>query len=119
MELDKTRTLKIIKAALKEDIGFGDVTTVNTVHKSESTKASIVTHEDCIVCGADIAEWTISAVDSTVRFKPQVRDGQMVRSGKEVIFLEGRAWAILTAERTMLNFICFLSHSNIFSNFLF
>ena len=109
MKLNKARTLKIVKAALKEDIGPGDVTTVGTVQKLESVKASIVTNEDCIFCGMDIAEWAINAVDYSVRFKPQVEDGQRIYKDKEVAFLEGHARAILSAERTILNFLCFLS----------
>jgi len=109
MKLDKKRTTKIIKAALKEDIGIGDITTTSTVPKLESVKASIVTNEDCIICGISVAEWIINALDYSVRFKPQVEDGQKVYKGKEIIFLEGHARAILSAERTMLNFLSFLS----------
>jgi len=109
MKLDKKRTLRIIKASLKEDIGAGDITTVNTVPKLDSIKASIVTNEDCIICGVDIAEWIINTIDFSVRFKPQCEDGQRVYEGKEVLFLEGHAQAILSAERTMLNFLSFLS----------
>jgi len=109
MKLDKARVLKIIKATLKEDIGIGDVTTTAVVPKTASVRASIVTNEDCILCGSDIAEWVINTVDAGVRFKPQAGDGQRVYEGKEIIFLEGRARAILTAERTMLNFLSLLS----------
>ncbi len=109
MKLNKTRALKIIRAALKEDIGVGDVTTSVTVPKLESVKASIVAHEGCILCGIDIAEWAINSVDYSVRFKPQAKDGQRVYKGKVVAFLEGHARAILSAERTMLNFLSLLS----------
>ncbi|MFH1380714.1 MAG: carboxylating nicotinate-nucleotide diphosphorylase [Candidatus Omnitrophota bacterium] len=109
MKLDKKRTLRIINAALKEDIGIGDVTTLGLIPKTESIKASIVANEDCIMCGMNIAEWVINILDFSVRFKPQVEDGQRVYKGKEVAFLEGHARAILTAERTMLNFVSFLS----------
>lgn len=109
MKLDKKRTLRIIRAALREDIGAGDVTTMNTVRKLESVKAAIVVNEDCVICGMDIAEWTINAVDYSVRFKPQVNDGERAYKGKEIAFLEGHARAILSAERTMLNFLCLLS----------
>ncbi|NQU95240.1 MAG: carboxylating nicotinate-nucleotide diphosphorylase [Candidatus Omnitrophica bacterium] len=109
MKLDKIRTKRIIKAALKEDIGLGDVTTMNTVHKLESVKAAIVANEDFILCGMDVAEWAINTIDYSVRFKPQVEDGQRVYEGKEIVFLEGHARAILSAERTILNFLCFLS----------
>ncbi len=107
--LDKARTLKIIKAALKEDIGPGDVTTMSTVPRLESVKAFIMAREDFVLCGIDIAEWVINSVDYSVRFKPQVKDGQWVYKGKEVAFLEGHARAILSAERTMLNFLSLLS----------
>ena len=109
MKLDKKRTLGIIKAALKEDIGEGDVTTVSTIPRLESVKASIMVNEDCIVCGMDVAEWIINSVDFSVRFKPQVNDGEHVCKGKEIIFLEGHARGILSTERTMLNFLSFLS----------
>ena len=109
MKLNKERTLKIVRAALKEDIGSGDVTTMATVRKTASIKASIVVNEDCVMCGIDVAEWVINAIDFSVRFKPQVNDGEKVYEGKEVAFLEGPARSILTAERTMLNFVAFLS----------
>ncbi len=109
MKLDKVRTLKIIKAALKEDIGPGDITTTSVVPKFESVKASIVTNEDCILCGIDVAEWILNEIDYSVRFKPQAEDGHHVYQGKQIAFIEGHARSMLTAERTMLNFICFLS----------
>ncbi|MBL7158493.1 MAG: carboxylating nicotinate-nucleotide diphosphorylase [Candidatus Omnitrophica bacterium] len=109
MKLNKARTLRIIKAALKEDIGPGDITTASTVPKLRSVKASIVANEDFLMCGMEIAEWVLNAIDYSVRFKPQVADGELVREGKEVAFIEGPARPILAAERTMLNFICFLS----------
>lgn len=109
MKLDKKRILRIVKAALKEDIGIGDVTTLGIIPKVACIKASIVANEDCVMCGIDIAEWIMNVLDFSVRFKPQVKDGDRVYKGKEVAFLEGHARAILTAERTMLNFMSFLS----------
>lgn len=109
MKLNKARTLKIIRAALKEDIGAGDITTSVTIPKFESVKASIVARESSVLCGIDIAEWVINSVDFSVRFKPQAKDGQRVYKGKKVAFLEGHARAILSAERTMLNFLSLLS----------
>ncbi len=107
--LDKAKVLKIIRATLKEDIGAGDITTSVTVPRLESVKASIVAGEDFVLCGIGIAEWVINSVDYSVRFKPQAKDGQRIYKGKEIAFLEGHARAILSAERTMLNFLCFLS----------
>jgi len=109
LELDKTRVVRIIRAALKEDIGRGDITTSCVVHKLKSTRAMIVPREECVMCGLVIAEWILSTVDYSVRFKPQVRDGDIVHSGEEVAFVEGHARAILLSERLILNFISILS----------
>ena len=109
MHLEKDRALPIIKAALKEDIGKGDITTTALIDKFLSPKASIITKSDCVVCGLQIAEWVMAQIDYSVRFKPNCKDGDFVGKGKELAFLEGHASSILRAERTMLNFTEFLS----------
>ena len=109
MQLDKERVLPIIKAALKEDTGRGDITTDALIGKFESSKAYIVTKEDCVVCGLQVAEWLMAQVDYSVRFKPNCKEGGFVGAGKEIAVIEGRVSAILRAERTMLNFLSLLS----------
>ena len=109
MQLDKDRVIPIIKAALKEDVGGGDITTTALVDKFDTSEASIITNEDCVVCGLGIAEWTMAQIDYSVRFKPNSKDGSFVGGGKELAFLEGHTNSILRAERTMLNFLSFLS----------
>lgn len=109
MQLDKERVVPIIKAALKEDIGRGDITTQALINKFASSRAAIITKEDSVVCGLQIAEWAMALVDYSVRFKPNCKDGTSVGAGKETAFLEGHVNSILKAERTMLNFLSFLS----------
>lgn len=109
MKLEKDRVLPIIKAALKEDIGKGDVTTSALVDKLSSADACIVAKEDCVVCGLEVAEWVMSQVDYSVRFKPNCSDGTFVGAGKDIAFVEGHVASILRAERTMLNFLTMLS----------
>ena len=109
MVLDKERILPIIKSALKEDIGKGDITTSALIDKLAASRASIIVKDDCVVSGLEIAEWTMTQVDYSVRFKPNCKDGSFVGAGKELAFLEGRTASILRAERTMLNFLAFLS----------
>jgi nicotinate-nucleotide pyrophosphorylase (carboxylating) len=109
MQLDKDRVLPIIKAALKEDIGKGDITTQAFVVETASCGATIVAREDCVVCGLEIAEWVMNQIDYSVRFKPNCKDSTSVGSGKELAFVEGHTASILRAERTMLNFLTFLS----------
>ena len=109
MQLEKTRVLPIIKAALKEDIGKGDITTTVLIENTASSKAVIIAREDCVVCGLKIAEWVMAQADFSVGFKPNCDDGHFVGSGKELVYLEGHTGSILRAERTMLNFLTFLS----------
>ena len=109
MKLEKHRVLPIIRAALKEDIGPGDITTSALVEKLASSKASIITNDDCVACGLEIAEWIIGVIDYSVRFKPNCNDGTFVGAGKELVYMDGHTGSILRAERTMLNFIAFLS----------
>ena len=107
--MDKDRILPVIKAALKEDIGKGDITSGALIDKFLSSRAAIITKEDCVVCGLQIAEWIMAQIDYSVRFKPNCNDGDFVGKDKELVFLEGHANSILRAERTMLNFMEFLS----------
>ncbi|MDP2929182.1 MAG: carboxylating nicotinate-nucleotide diphosphorylase [Candidatus Omnitrophota bacterium] len=109
MQFDRDRVLPIIKAALKEDIGKGDITTSALVDKFLSSRATITAKEDCVVCGLKAAEWAMAEIDYSVRFKPNCNDGDFVGNGKELAFLEGHTNSILRAERTMLNFLSFLS----------
>ncbi len=109
MQLEKHRVLPIVKAALKEDIGKGDITTQALIDKSVSSRAVIVAKEDCVVCGLEIAEWAMSSIDYNVRFRPDCKDAGFVGAGKELAYLEGCAASILRAERTMLNMLSFLS----------
>ena len=109
MQLDKARTLLIVKAALKEDIGLGDITTRHIIDSSMRSRAVIVARESCVVCGLGMAEMVIAGIDDSVHFKPNCAEGASVGEGKELLFLEGSASSILRAERTMLNFLTFLS----------
>lgn len=109
MRLERARALPIIKAALKEDIGKGDITTQPLIDRLSSSKAVVISREDCVVCGMEIAEMIMSEIDYSVRFKPNCTDGTFAGAGKDIAFIEGRTASILRAERTMLNFLTFLS----------
>jgi len=107
--LDKTRVKAIVRAALKEDIGRGDITTLATVHKFASIRAGIVARDSGAVCGLPIAETILNMADYSIRVKPTVNEGDYVSEGKEILFIEGRARPILMTERTILNFLGHLS----------
>ena len=109
MKLDKARVMRIIKAAIKEDLGIGDITSNSLISKLDSAKGSIIANEESVLCGITIAEWIFGAIDYSVRFKPQARDGDIVHPGEDVAFVEGHARAILASERLALNFMSLLS----------
>jgi nicotinate-nucleotide pyrophosphorylase (carboxylating) len=107
---------KIIQRALSEDIGARDVTTASVFHKSKTGKFVIISRQDALVCGMNIVEAVFEAVDDSVRFKPLVADGAMVARGKAVAYIEGNCLSVLSAERTALNFLCWLSGISTITN---
>ena len=109
MQLDKDRVIKIIRAAIKEDMPLGDVTTDNVVSVDKKTKAVILANEEFVLCGITIAEWVLNEINGDVAFKPMVKDGETISIGQEIAFFEGNARGILKAERLMLNFLSILS----------
>ena len=104
------RELKsIIKRALSEDIGCGDITTRLVIAKNILIKAKIIAKEDFLLCGIDLAGAVFKTVDSRLKFKPQVKDGNQVSNKQTLAIISGNARSILTAERTALNLLSFLS----------
>lgn len=100
---------KLIQQALKEDIGPRDITTNAVVHKAKKGKFVIVAKQDCLICGLSLAESVFETVDGSIRFKPLLNDGMKVSEDKAIAYVEGPCWGILAAERTALNFLCWLS----------
>ncbi|MFA5156056.1 MAG: carboxylating nicotinate-nucleotide diphosphorylase [Candidatus Omnitrophota bacterium] len=98
-----------VRSALKEDIGRNDITTSLFIPADKSIKADLVAKEVCVVCGLGIACLVLKAKDKNIKFMPKVKDGDFVRKGKAIARVQGNARQILTAERVMLNYICFLS----------
>lgn len=99
----------IIKQALIEDIGKGDITTNSVVPKSRIIKAKIIAKENGIIAGLNIAKETFKQLNNCILFKKKVQDGNFVKKGKIIAELQGNARAILTAERVALNFLQRLS----------
>jgi len=101
--------LPLVKFALSEDVGTGDVTTLNAVPSNVGARAAIVGKQPGVVSGIDIAAMTFREVDSSIKFKSTVRDGQEVPAGAGLATVSGSAASIMTAERTALNFLMRLS----------
>lgn len=94
-----------ITRALEEDIGPGDVTTNTIVPVDASLRGRIVAKQDGVVAGLEIAKQVMLALDRHVTFDAQVEDGAKVTSGTVLANVEGPARALLTGERTALNFL--------------
>jgi nicotinate-nucleotide pyrophosphorylase (carboxylating) len=99
----------LIRAALAEDVGPGDWTTLWTVDPGARGTAEIVAKGEVVVAGVDVAVEVFKRVDPDVTASVLVRDGQAVKPGGVILRLEGPLRGILTGERTALNFLGRLS----------
>lgn len=110
LEIIKGNNLSfLIEEALKEDIGKGDLTTELTLSKDKKTEAIILAKEEGIVAGLPVAGACFRALDSKIEFIEEVKEGDRTEKNRVVASLRGRAWPILEAERTALNFLGRLS----------
>jgi len=100
-----TEIISYIRHALAEDIGSGDVTTDSIVPRDGKTSAQIVAKQHGIIAGLDVAAEAFILLDKDLIFTPRVAEGSEVESGTVVADLFGFARALLTAERTALNFL--------------
>jgi nicotinate-nucleotide pyrophosphorylase (carboxylating) len=100
---------RLAYAALAEDVGEGDVTTEATVGEDATGSAEILLKEPGVVCGLAMVETVFRALDSEVRVEALVEEGALVESGTAAARVTGSLRAILTGERTALNFLGRLS----------
>ena len=94
-----------ISRALEEDVGSGDVTTDTIVSANASLRGRIVAKENGVVAGLEIARQVMLSLDQNVEFVAKVEDGTNVERRTVLADLEGPARALLTGERTALNFL--------------
>lgn len=109
MKISEKRILPLIKKALREDIGRGDITSRLIVPAKKRIEAAIIAKESGVVCGLDAARLVFQAVDKKIRFRAAASDGKKVKKGEIIARLEGDASNILKAERVALNFLGRLS----------
>jgi nicotinate-nucleotide pyrophosphorylase (carboxylating) len=97
-----------VREALAEDIGSGDLTAL-LVPADVSGQAEIITREDAILCGSRWAELAFTLVDPRVRLDWMAREAAAVVAGQTLVTVRGPARALLTGERTAMNFLQTLS----------
>jgi nicotinate-nucleotide pyrophosphorylase (carboxylating) len=100
---------ELIKMALEEDIGEGDVTSAYFTPEERMARAFLTVRREGVVSGAAIAKKVFLEVDPTLDVQVMVEDGSRVGEGAMLMKVEGKARSILTAERTALNFMQCLS----------
>ena len=113
MSVPHTLISQLVKLALDEDLNYqsandGDIT-AQLIPENELANAKVITREDCVFCGKDIILEVFNQVDPTVNVEVLVNDGDKVAANSTLFTASGSARAILTAERTALNFVQTLS----------
>jgi nicotinate-nucleotide pyrophosphorylase (carboxylating) len=100
---------ELVRAALDEDVGTGDVTTLATVDAGARADALITQKAPGVIYGLDVAEAVFEALDPDVRCERLVEEGVWREQGGSVLSISGQARALLTGERVALNFLTHLS----------
>jgi len=108
-KLDMTKALPIIKMAIEEDLGQGDMTSELLFKQDIIDKANIISREEIIVCGMDVAREILKQYDKRLKLKVYVKDGKSAHVGCKLATIEGPLRSMLSAERVMLNFLQRLS----------
>jgi nicotinate-nucleotide pyrophosphorylase (carboxylating) len=108
MSQEVTELEPLVQRALAEDVGGGDLTTAATVPPGTRARARITQKQPGVLYGIDVAELTFALLDRHARFVRLAPEGEW-RDGGPVLEVEGDAAALLSAERTALNFLQRLS----------
>ena len=107
--LDAGAYRELVRRALAEDFGWGDVTTEAVIDSDQRAKAVILAKSRCVIAGLDIASEAFRQLDPGVAITVHHRDGALCEPGTVVAEFRGHAAGLLTAERTALNFLQRLS----------
>lgn len=99
----------LIRAALREDVGEGDLTSRALVSAGAVAQAVIVAHRPCVLAGLPVAVQVFRCLNRRIRFQMNRRDGDLLHAGDPALLLIGSARALLAGERTALNFLQHLS----------
>ncbi|MEP7304078.1 MAG: carboxylating nicotinate-nucleotide diphosphorylase [Acidobacteriota bacterium] len=107
--LDPSEYRDIVRRALAEDVGAGDITTGATVSPDQRARGIFLVKADCVLAGMDVAVEVFRQVDADVQVDLARRDGDWCAAGEVVAIVVGAASTLLVGERTALNFLQRLS----------
>ena len=108
-KLKNDQVLPIVRLALREDIGIGDITTDSLIPEGQEATAEIIVEEECIVAGLPVAKTVFDEIDDQVEFTAECSDGDRIGAAEVIARIHGPARGILTGERLALNFLQRLS----------
>lgn len=103
--MQEAEVREVVRAALAEDIGGGDATTLALVDPDVVATGEVLTREDCCVAGTMVGRGVLQMVDPELEVEVVAPDGSEVGAGGVLMTIRGRAASILTAERVTLNFM--------------
>jgi nicotinate-nucleotide pyrophosphorylase (carboxylating) len=95
----------ILRRALEEDIGTGDVTTLATIEPGTQASAELVAKEDFVLSGIDVAQRVFQLLSAETAFEKLISDGQAVKRGEVLAWIKGDAAILLQGERVALNLL--------------
>jgi len=107
--LDVQTYRDVVRRALAEDIGSGDITTDSIVDAARRAEGVFLAKSDCVLAGLDVAIEAFRQLDAAVEADPLKRDGEKCSLADRIAIVTGTARALLTGERTALNFLQHLS----------
>ncbi len=107
--LNPEEILRAVRAALAEDVGSGDVTTLATVPENSTCRAVMRARESLVVAGIAFAETAFRELSSEIKTSISIADGAKAGSGDVLLTVTGSTRAILSAERVALNYVQRLS----------
>ncbi len=93
----------IIKNAIREDVGDGDHTSLSCIPADATGKAKLLVKDEGIIAGVAFAKQVFAYVDSNLKVETLIEDGEKVKYGDIVFYVEGKSLSILMAERLVLN----------------
>jgi nicotinate-nucleotide pyrophosphorylase (carboxylating) len=108
-ELNIAKALPLIKMAIEEDLGQGDMTSELFYKDDTTTQAKIISREEIVVCGMSVIKEILKFYDEKLKLKIHVNDGEHAHIGCKIATITGPLCSMLSAERVILNFLQRLS----------
>ncbi len=107
--LSKYNLDEVIRRALEEDIGNGDITTIATIDADRQAEAFFLAKEEGVICGLPVLERVFELLDTSVGVRRRLQEGDLAAKGDVIAEISGPAQSILSGERVALNLLQRLS----------